>query len=50
MISLYSCYGKHKRIGKFKDYWNCKEYIKKRFGSNPYNPILKNYFIKETKN
>lgn len=45
MISLYSRHGKHKRIAKFKCWVKATQYIKERFGSDPNNPELKNYFF-----
>lgn len=48
-VSLYSRHGKHKRLIKFKNWFNALQYLKKRFGNDIKNPKLKNYFLKETK-
>ena len=49
MISAYSKHGKHKRIAKFKKWFEASKWLIKRFGKDPNNPELENYYFKKTK-
>ena len=49
MVSLYNCQGRHKRVAKFKSWYNALQYIKKRWGGKLPPEINKNYYLKTTK-